>query len=283
MIELIIAAGIMAVVASGVATAIFNVVRQQNNLTNRMDGTEFVASFGRQLMDKTLCRNYFSGRVVPANWTAFTVPNYSGFGDRDGETLQAGYILIGSPQNPGLQVREMVWRRKPDATPEPVRITEGGVQVNYAKTPVQARISLTLNDQGQARELPPRYVEFVVLNRQSDNVVTACDGSPTMVDACSAVGTTFDPTTGTCIPAGRSCQMMGSYALSRCNRTDFPCRATQQVPPRRNEYTNDYRCPAGSEPSASYVHSWVSEERSGKKSSVNVTNYVEVYMCLICR
>lgn len=292
LIELLVASGILALVAAGVAAGIFSVISSQSAITHRMDGTEFVGSLARSLTEKTACHSFLNGKQVNmgTNWVPLRIENYRGFGDKIGVPLEAGYVVSGTAGSPTLRVAGLFWRIKPNSSAvdfaETVRRPDGTVQVTHLiKTQMQLRVELEVRDPrvNRMEKLPVRYVEFMVVRRADNNVITACEGTPSFTDNCAVLGTKADANMTNCMPDGQSCQLSGSYARSWCDRYDYRCRAQEQVPNRVNPFTNGYSCPSGSTPAASFVHSWVSEEKAGKKWSVPVTNYVEVYICITCR
>lgn len=284
MMELIVAAGLMTLVSAGVATGIYRVMTSQSELNKKFDGSEFVASLGRSMTDRATCRSYLSGQVIPTttDFGALTMTGYKGFGDST-QPLASGYIIAGTPANPQVVVTDLSWRLK-EVVPASshFRMTQGGVTAEYFKAPMQMRVNLTLYQNGVATALPTRYLDYSVVALAGTRAVTDCDGGPSVADTCAMLGSTMNAD-GTCQINVEGCVIRGSYVNSGCSPTGYTCRATASSPARPHPETRTYSCPRGSQAFSSFNYSWVSEEQTGKKSDIRVTNTIQAYMCMSCR
>ncbi|MBX3041270.1 MAG: prepilin-type N-terminal cleavage/methylation domain-containing protein [Bdellovibrionaceae bacterium] len=274
LVELIVSLGVMSLVSVGVASAIYGLMTSQKGIMNRIDAGEFTGALARSMTEKMSCSSYLNGTPTPADWTPLTIPNYRGYGGSGG-ALGPGTVLGGTAANPTMWVQNMQWRMKPGIPAETV-VVDGEPK---ARTIMQVRIELNTREAGRVSPLPAREVEFVVL-RNAANQVSDCEGTPSMEDACKALGTTYDPATASCLPGKEECIMRGTYINSYCNST--PCQATSKSPPRTNEYTGNYTCPSGSNPVTTFDYTWTSNEQVGKKSFRQVQNTIKAYICLQC-
>ncbi|KYG66360.1 hypothetical protein AZI86_04710 [Bdellovibrio bacteriovorus] len=284
MMELIVAAGLMTLVSAGVATGIYRVMTSQNELNKKFDGSEFVASLGRSMTDRATCRSFLSGQILPTTteFRPLTMAGYKGFGD-SAQPLASGYIIAGTATSPQVVVTDLSWRLK-EIVPASsyFRMTHNGVTAEYLKAPMQLRVNLSVYQNGIATALPSRYLDYSVVALTGTRAVTDCDGAPSVADTCAMLGSTLNPD-GTCQINVEGCVIRGSYVNSRCSPTGYTCRATTSSPSRPHPETGTFSCPAGSQAFTSFNYTWVSEERTGKKSDINVTNTIQAYMCMSCR
>lgn len=285
LIELLVAVGLMVLVGSGVAIAILQVLSSQNEIGKKFDASEFVASLARSMNDRASCRTSLTGKVIPANteFTKFTLTGYKGFGDSASEPLKDGFVLAGTAASPQIVITDLSWRLKENILPASIfNLTFDGKTEGYFKAPMQLRIGIVTYVNGHPTPLPPRYVDYSVLAKASDRSITDCDGHPSVADTCKMIGSEIQ-SDGTCKISTEGCSIRGSYVRSFCSPSGYTCRAANSAPSRVHPETKDYSCPKGSTPFSSFNHTWVSEEPTGKKSDVDVTNTVQAYMCMSCK
>lgn len=285
MIELIVAAGLMALVTVGVATGMYRVMSSQNELNRKFDGSEFVASLGRSMTDRAKCRSYLSGQVIPNNtdFQALVMSGYQGFADSTTTPLKKGYVIAGTAASPQVVVTDLSWRLK-ETIPATSHfsMTHSGVTAQYFKAPMQLRVGLEMYVNGVATPLPARYLDYSVVALAGTRAITDCDGGPSVEDTCAMLGSTMNAD-GTCKIDVSGCVIRGSYVNSFCSPTGYTCRAGASSPSRPHPETKTYSCPKGSQAFSSFNYSWVSEEKTGKKSDIPVTNTIRAYMCMSCR
>lgn len=294
MIELLVAVGLMAFVGTGVGIAIFQLVSSQNEISKKFDAGEFVAGLARSMTDRATCRSYMSGQSIPTNtdFTDLSITGYKGFGDSTSLPLKAGYLIAGTPDAPQVVVTDLSWRLKEPVTSADIfNMTHNGVTAGYFKAPMQLRVVLTTYVNGKATPLPPRYLDYSVLAVASNRKISDCAGTPSVEDTCTMIGSELNAD-GTCKISMDGCVIRGSYVRSFCYTdpkkidelpSGIACRASQSSPSRMHPETKDYKCPKGASPFTSFNYSWVSEEKTGKKSGIAVTNAIQAYMCMSCK
>lgn len=272
-VELMVAVGLVSLIALGAGTAMFNLNSSQKSFTQKIDANEFVSSLARTFNDKGSCRDLIGGKTTTTTWSDLTIDNFKGFGGKEGESIGAGYTLDGTQ---ALRVESLRWRQKPGGPSQSYSV---GGQV-LSRGMYEMEIGMTRVENGQSVAMPLRNFEFTAV-RSASGVIMDCEGRLDISDACSNMsGATYDPVTGNCVVSEEGCEMRGSFVRSFCSGE--PCRAVGNAPSKLNEYTNAYSCPPRSTPMTSFNHTWVSREQIGKKSFVDITNTIQAFVCMEC-
>ncbi len=275
LIEVLIAASLLGVVALVGGTMISKFTSQQSNLTSRDESGEFVAALARWLPTKEGCEAAFLGKNFPLNSEAnFTIDGYKGYGMSEqlnsGPTIKENFRV-----SPKLKVNKLILRDKKIAPS-----VQWFDQKKYRKVVAQVELAMDSIDGESKNSMRSRFIEIPVYLHETNNTIEKCSGEVSLADMCSALGATFDEDTGGCKPLV-NCSLQGTYATLTCNPSKYGCKnATGES--LKNPITKDQSCPAGAVASQTGVFEYTHQVDCGKKCTATVNNKMKYYICLRC-
>lgn len=274
MTEILVATGIMAILAGLFASSILDLKTSESEFADKNDALLFVNSLSTTLLgSQNKCTSLITGLRLPAPGAQpipFTINGYQGYGS-NGTTLGAGSIITGTAANIGLRLKRLNISAKNISD---TNVTSNGV--NYIRRVAVITISLERRARKTSNTfipLPVRFIEFPVYVTAT-NRIASCQLEMQPNDICQMIGSTF--TGGACKPAAQ-CQLKGTFVTSTCSPAYGGCPASVL-----NPVTGGANCPAGTTATKTGQSSGTFRVSCGKKCSYNVTNSVEFYICMQC-
>ncbi len=281
LIEIIVAMGIMSVVAGLFATSVVQLQKSQVTFEDKNASFSFVSALtGSLLGDQQTCTALLQGTRLNASPTEFTMANFSGLGSKTVD-LKKGAIVSGeSADTAKVRIQGLTIHAKPDV--QTTKIVANGIEydrriaVVTLATEVRAPGDQKTGQKTAAyRAEAPRTLEVPVYVRS--NVIQTCQINMTRMDVCNTIGAGIDPNnTSRCLPQ-EQCFVKGSFFISKCSPAYAGC-----MPSSVNPITGSTTCPAKSTRTSTGMYSQTFNISCGKKCSYTVTNTIEYFMCMQC-
>ena len=133
---------------------------------------------------------------------------------------------------------------------------------------------------------PSEYVYNVPVLVNPAGQVGYCSDEKTVAETCATAQGQYNPVTKEC-DLGTSCRIRDTWnrltcrALNEFGKRDFTCSPIFGGD-KRNQYTSDFTCPAGTTESDSQTTTWVSKRDCGKKCTQSIENTMVWKICLEC-
>lgn len=207
--EIMVVLGILGFMGLAISSAFTDVFKIQNKVVNSDEANEFASSMGRFFFNESSCTEALKGKVFPVSGTLnLSLPNYVGYGSgmKPGAAVSAG-TLIGTKVR--IRVLSLINKGMPVDS-----IAYNGAKFDQYLAQVQVAVDLK-NGQDWDQK-PVRSFEFPVLVKPATKVIEKCMSGSSMEDSCVAMGSTFNPTTGTCTPASQ-CFFEGMFVENKCD------------------------------------------------------------------
>lgn len=269
--EAVMSMAILAIVTLGVGAVVKTIFSHQANIVNKTESNEFVNSLGKWLQSSAGCGATFNQLPKPtASEQAFTVKGYKGYaGNTSGDDISSGFNI-----NNQMLISSITYKDKGVA---PTTMVVSGT--TYTRMIAQIKINFQEFHAGKTTDMRTRYIEIPVLIGPN-NQIAQCHVESTLQDACTAMGGTYNTTTGLCQPSV-NCQLKGTFIVLTCSPSEYGCQQSF-VGNYNNPLTGTTSCPAGASPAISgrFTHSHVVD--CGKKCSTTVTDQEDFYICMQC-
>lgn len=280
LVELLIVTGILGFVSLVVASSFSDIFRWQGQVTVKDEANEFSASLARAFFSDAACSEMLKGQVFPvaANTTPaeISIAPFVGSGMKGKRIGKEDSATVSPTISPFLQIKSLGFINKGMA-PKPISL-EGVIYNHYI---AQISLSLDTKDRGKWKTIPPRTFEIPIITDVKTGVIKRCYVEMMIDDACAVMGSTFNPTTGKCIPATQ-CFFEGSYTKTSCSPAPKSCPGNTV-----NAQTGGLSCPGGVAGSMTGYHVWSYDEVSEKKddeeqTTKKITATSEFYICMRC-
>ncbi len=285
LIEIIVAMGIMSVVAGLFATSMVQLQKSQVTFEDKNASFSFVSALtGSLLGDQQTCTALLQGTRLNNNPTEFTMSNFSGLGSKTLD-LKKGAVISGeSDDNPKVKVQGLTIHAKAAADAPSTKVVSNGI--TYDRKIAVITLSTEIRtpggtQQGQKTHAAaytteaPRTLEVPVYVRS--NVIHSCQINMTQTDACSAIGAGVDPSNPSRCKPQDQCFMKGSYMVSKCTPAYGGC-----LPHIINQVSMTTSCPAKSTRTSTGNFSESFTISCGKKCTQTILQSFEYYICMEC-
>lgn len=276
LIEIVVAMGIMSVVAGLFATSVVQLQKSQVSFEDKNASFAFVSSLtGSILGDQQTCTHLLKGTRLTNNASEFTVANFSGLGSKTID-LKKNTVISGSDNNqPKVRIRSLTIQAKPNI--QTTKIRANGV--DYDRMIAEIILSTETRQPGASATKytaePNRTIDVPVYVR--NGIIETCQINMTRVDVCNTIGAGIDPNnTSRCLPQ-EQCFVKGSYFISKCEPEYNGC-----VKSVANPITGGLNCPERSTATSTGMYSQTYNVSCGKKCSYTVKNTIEYFMCMQC-
>lgn len=280
LVEIMVSMGLLGILGLAAVTLTDKFGRQQSDIVGKDEYNEFMNSLASWLPSEVGCNAFLVGKDFPLNGeTNFEIDGYKGYAASEAITqspvIKPGYLITKK-----LRVESVILRDK--------KITPAVTQIDnqkYRKVVAQIEIKTHLisgagADTKEQMKLRSRFIEIPVFLAMGNTQIKRCSGEMSFSDVCSAVGSVFDPVTGTCKPMV-NCEFKGTYATLTCNPSQYGCvNALSQ--PMNNQFTNDQSCPDGSTASQTGVFDYTHQVDCGKKCTLTVEDKIKYFICVRC-
>lgn len=274
LVEMLVVVAILGFISLMIASTFSDIFKWQTQVMSRDASNEFAASVARFLFTDSTCTSALTGQKFPENGRAeVSLPGYMGYGA--GSATAGGTLTTlakGAQIGTRLRIRDL-YMENAGMAPQSV-LAQGSTLKRY-----MARVTLSLEEQsqGQWRSSPPRTMEFPILVNPGNHQIQRCYLEMMVDDACQVLGSTFDPSTGKCVPMTQ-CLFEGSYNVHSCVPNVRSC-----PPNETNQMTGTTSCPSGiSSRRQTGEYNYRYKESCGKKCSRTVRVNVKYYVCLKC-
>lgn len=280
LIEIIVAMGIMSVVAGLFATSVVQLQKSQVSFEDKNSSFAFISALtGSLLGDQQTCTNLLKGQRLSTTPTEFTISNFSGLGSQDVELKKSTLVAGHNDASAKVRINSLTIHQKPNV--EATKINAQGLdyerKIAVITVGTEIREAGGKTEQGRSNYVAeaPRTLEVPVYTR--GNTIESCQINMTRTDVCNTIGAGVDPTnTSRCLPQ-EQCFVKGSFFISTCTPSYAGC-----MPSSRNPVTGSTTCPEKSTRTSTGLYTQTFTVSCGKKCSYNVVNTIEFYMCMQC-
>jgi hypothetical protein len=276
-LEIMVAMGLLGLLTLAAVELIKNIGGQQSAVVAKDDAAEFVGGLSLWLGTDKGCKTALVGQTLApgSKGTPLSIAGYTGFGpvaalNGGSTTIQAGYRITNN-----VTIKALTMRDKGLA---PVTIQVNGV--NYRRIVAQIQIDISQNGEAGAQAQRSRFIEVPVLLDNALNVINLCNGEPTLVDLCSAMGSVYNAATGSCTPQV-NCTMQGTYMNLTCSPSTYGCYNATGMS-LDNAITHAQSCPAGAIASQTGVFNYSHQVDCGKKCTLTVADTLTFFICMRC-
>ncbi|MCC6138151.1 MAG: hypothetical protein IT287_05935, partial [Bdellovibrionaceae bacterium] len=224
---------------------------------------------GRFIYAESTCTKALQGKTFPVGASAeITLPKYIGYA---GGTTAAGVTLKKrSELSKKLRIKSLELTDK--KMPKQKLIYKAEVVNRFL---AQFQVATETKVGKKWIENVPRHFEFPVLVSEATGKIVKCMIGSSLADACEAIGSELDNTTGKCKPVNQ-CFFKGHYTFNKCaGGSSCPANIPNQV-------TGAESCPSASKKTAVGPYTWSYPEDCGKKCTNTITVETTVYLCLRC-
>lgn len=267
--EAVVSMAILAIVTLGVGAVVKTIFSHQANIVNKTESNEFVASLGKWLQSSAGCSRALQSLPAPTSAEApLTINGYNGYGGNATAAIGNNFKV-----NNQLTIKNISIKDKgvPASTMQVAGTT-------YTRLIAQIKIDFEEQQGATNTSLRTRYIEIPVL--VNGGQIAQCHIDTTLADACTAMGGTYNTTTGLCQPSV-NCQLKGTFIVLTCSPSSYGCQQSF-IGNYNNPLTGTTSCPSGASPAISgrFIHTHV--VNCGKKCSTNVTDQEDFYLCMQC-
>ncbi len=286
LIEVMITTAVAAIIMVAIGNSLISLYQHQSTISQKDEGNEFAADFSRLLSQNDVCSTMLSGINLPAaaSPVEFVIPDYiTSQKSAAAVTPSADDLQAGVNINSGLRVLSLTIENSslPDQEIDIDLTPDDG---NNTLTPVIRRVAeielrLGLVKANDIQELKPRRFQVPVMTLKSNDNIHTCATELQVTDACSTIGSAYDPTTGACIPA-TNCFMKGAYTEVACTSSDGVLSGCPA--PVLNKITNGQNCPGAGMATESGKNSFEIVEDCGKKCTRIYDVEITYFICLEC-
>lgn len=276
LVEMLVVVAILGFISLMIASTFSDIFKWQTQVMSRDAGNEFSASVARFLFTDSTCTSALTGQSFPESGrTELSLPGYLGYGAGSETGGTSTTLVKGTQIGKRLRIRDLYME---NAGMAPQSVLAGTTTLKR----YMAKVTLSMEEQnqGQWRSSPPRTMQFPVLVDPGSHKIQRCYLEMMVDDACQVLGSTFDPSTGKCVPMTQ-CLFEGSYNVNSCMTRGRP---TNHCPPNEtNQMTGTTSCPSGlSSRRQTGEYNWSYKESCGKKCSRTISVNVKYYVCLKC-
>ncbi len=273
--EVLLSAGLMALVAIGVGAIMLDSFKQTQNAITRGASTEFADSFLKWLHTSNGCVAALQGKVLPNLETPLSVNGFGAIASQLPVTATPPVIASGLVINPQLSIKSLTFKEKPGLV-GPIRYN--GIDLNQKV--VQISLQMQTNTLNQPQSVRENIIEISVAVNPGQ-VIQFCNVELSQEQICMAQNSKWDPVIGQCVPV-EACTIMGRFARAKSNPASQCC--AHYSFPWKNHITLNSTCPVGS------VEQFIGEKYNGnsrtyscgKKCTAPIQDWEDFYVCLKC-
>jgi type II secretory pathway pseudopilin PulG len=252
--EVMVAAGLIGIVALGAINLSSQMMTVQKRGKNFLSRNDFMSSFSRYLYSGNGC---FNGTASTVDLPAWKYLGASGLSEGD----KAENITITN------------FKATQNLASSLPRVQVGSD--NLIKTSLEIAISLV-----QEGRTTNHFYTLPVLSLPSGEV-KLCNESKDAAQVCNAMLGNYDSSTNSCI-VSNSCLLKGTYKTLSCTPTHATGCSMDYGDNVANQYTGATSCPTGSIPSQTGIINWNHSVSCGKKCTITISNTATWFTCLEC-
>ncbi len=286
LIEVMVTTAVASIIMVAIGNSLISLYQHQSTVTAKDEGNEFAADFSRLLSQNDVCTSMLNGITLSASGAPIeiTIPDLitankqKALTDPAADDLQAGTDIYNGLRTLSLTIENSSLpdqETEIDLTPNDADTTLTTVVRRVAE--IELRLGIVKADNVQ--ELKPRRYQVPVMALQSNDRIHSCATELQVTDACSTIGSAYDPTTGSCVPS-TNCFMKGAYTTVNCKSSDGVLTGCPD--PVLNKITSGQNCPGAGMATESGRNSFQIAEDCGKKCTRYYDVEIIYYICLEC-
>lgn len=274
--EMTITMGLIGLGALGAASLSGNMASGSKKIQGIVAVNSFASSLNAYLYSNSGCNDLKAMGSLSADprEVVLTLFSYQGM-----TRFEAGKNADGSKKTPtrNFDIESLQAYYEFDAAPVAIKDARN-VELTKAILKIKARLMVG--------NKPSEYVYNVPVLVEASGVVGYCSDEKTVAETCATAQGQYNPVTKQC-DLGSSCRIKDTWnkltcrALNQLGKTGFTCSPIFGGD-KRNRYTSDFTCPAGTTESDSQTTTWVSKRDCGKKCTQSIENTMVWKICLEC-
>lgn len=261
MIEIMVAAGLIGIVALGAMNLAGQLNQVQRRGKNFLLRNDMVSALTRHIYSSKGCDD-LTGQVITAAPIAINLPGFT-FGGMAG--LSEGTNL--------KNINITNFKATQDLAATLPRVQIGGQTL--VKTSINLELTVTQDDRTMSH-----YYNIPVLSLGTGEV-RLCSDTKDAAEVCTAMLGTYNAATNSCDVAD-SCLLKGTYKTLECSPVVASGCSLDHGDNVNNPYTSATTCPAGSTPNQTGIINWNHTVSCGKKCTQTINNTARWFTCLEC-